>query len=457
MPSGGYAQRSVEASGQILPSLVIGKAVARSISFSECGMTLSNYIYAKKMNNTADVRKIRVRMIGMSNALLLLPLARLLKFVSPCMRLEINGLRKPNESETVSDIGYDHFDRCLPGFDLNVSRLNFIRRRLKRYILRSFPVWLQHWRFKQIAASADLIHLQGLFLRPIHYYLAKGSPQPLVVSCWGSDVLRTSDCRKSEIQQQVLRAASAITVSGPEFKEIILAKYGRDLAPKIHCTFFDPSLGELPVLERGVSRIAFRSRQGIASDKIIVCLAHNGHPQNQHVDLLRSLAKLPVECRQQLYIVAPMTYGGTQVYREEVKAAIAGANLAGIVISDFMSDEEMNELRLATDILLYAPVSDAFSGSVSQALAAGSVAVIGSWLPYKARIRAGFRYHEIDAPADAGLALEQILTDWPNAQADCEPNRQLSAEFFAPKRIGQQWMDAYGSAIQRFEEENSKK
>lgn len=105
-------------------------------------------------------------------------------------------------------------------------------------------------------------------------------------------------------------------------------------------------------------------------------------------------------------------------------------------------------LRLPTEVLVYAPVSDAFSGSVSQALACGTVAIIGSWPPYKARARAGFKYHEIDSPSDAGECLGKVIENLEIESLQSSGNRQLSLDFFSAQRIGTQWVGVYESAIQ---------
>ena len=398
----------------------------------------------------------------MTNVMQLVPLANTLKTVAPSIRLEVNGLKLPKRpgGAGLPVDNHEGFDCCLPGFDPKYQGQDILRKQRSErlYLLKMrFPWLFQARRFGEIEASIDIIHLHGLFMYPIHYYLAKYSSKPFVVSCWGSDVLREADMAKVEVQQQILRRASAITVTGPEFKEIILSKYGRDLAPKIHNTFFDPALGDLPVLDRISKSDELRSQWGVRPDQLILCLAHNGFKQNQHLELLHSLSSMPEELKKRIYIIAPMTYGGNLTYQDEVSLAMKAAGISGRLICDFMTDEELYRLRLATDILLYAPISDAFSASVSQALAAGSVAILGSWLPYKARIRAGFRYHEIDATSDAAACLQSILLDWENVQLTTKNNRPLSAEFFSQARMGQQWIQAYEAAIQNHEKTQKEK
>ena len=122
-----------------------------------------------------------------------------------------------------------------------------------------------------------------------------------------------------------------------------------------------------------------------------------------------------------------------------------------------MSDEEVYQLRADTDILLYAPVSDAFSASVTQALAAGSVVITGAWLPYKSRKISGFKYHEISNLSDAGSSIQQVIDNWGDHAGRGRENRKLAANIYSERAIGQGWVSAYKKAIQDFNEKVNKK
>jgi glycosyltransferase involved in cell wall biosynthesis len=408
-------------------------------------------------------------MIGGSSNVFLLPLARALKSVNPSLILEVNGLKFPSGGFTKGSQG--EFDRYLPAIETFLLRgpktIPVICNDSKVRGWKSLSRWFsrkksspedsrtetEDYRIKagdyltELEDSVDLIHLQGLLWNPIYLHLAEQTSKPLVVSCWGTEVMGRANMSNCEKQQKILSRASAITVSGPEFKEIVLAKYGRDLAPKIHIAYFDPNLGELPVSEKSSSSKKLRNFYGVRDDQLLLCLAHNGSEQNQHLALLNSLSLISTEIKQRLYILAPMTYGGNDSYMAKVSTAIENAGLSGQVISNYMSEKEMHTFRMSTDIFLYAPVSDVFSGSVSQALSAGSVSILGSWLPYKARTSAGFRYHEIDSTGEAGACLQRILLDWENALVEAAYNRDLSAQFFSQDRIGRQWSQAYEAAV----------
>ena len=301
--------------------------------------------------------------------------------------------------------------------------------------------------FGSLHKEYDLLHVHGMFLSGVHYWLLNGKSPPFVVSCWGSDVLRNSNVKTIKVQQKLLRKASAITVSGPEFKEVVLSKYGRDLAPKIHFAIFDPELKSIPIAKRSPAGKNFRNKFCVESDQKIVAIAHNGNPDNRHLEIINSLSELSVSEKESVFCVLQMTYGVTSDYVLEVQEALDSAGLSGVTLTDFMSHEDLLELRLATDILIYAPVSDAFSASVTQALAVGTVVILGSWLPYKIRVRAGFYYTEIDSVSESATAVNCVLKNWDEQQSLAEPNRALSVSFFDRERLGQGWCGAYEAAL----------
>lgn len=419
-----------------------------------------------------DEKSLKVLMIGKGDACHLEPLARCIKRACPEIQLEVQGLR-----ETTTD-GARNYPKSSTVFDAvhqfpwsvdgkrpkhkspkkkpvkHTSKLNPIWMQCAGFFCRSVfsgisSKYARH--FESLLNGVDVIHLQSLFHKPALRWLISNNPNiPIVASCWGSEVLRQGDLFRTLHQQQLLRFASAITMTGNEYKEVVLSKYGRKLLPKIYETFFNPQVEGFSDSNRSEASQRFQARWNVPTDRTIICVSHNGHLGGQHLDLIESIAKIDENKKDPLFFVAPMTYGASEEYQDLISSTLTEKGLSGIVLKEFLTEDELKDLRLATDILIYAPISDAFSVSVSQALAAGSVAILGSWLPYKTRRRAGFKYWEIDSPGEAGQMLNEILEDWPKAKLQSEPNRKLSAEFFCPERIGQQWIDVYKSAIQNF-------
>jgi hypothetical protein len=422
---------------------------------------------------------MRVLMVGSGEAFHLEPLTRCLKLADPSCRVESHGLFRVqpdgrwiylDESpvfDAVHQLEEQPREIVKAGRIARSSARPPRRKHLPLYLagVRMIQQSVLWWRdarrfrkqFDQLLDGIDVIHLQGLGETHALRWVLGGVPKPIVASCWGSDIFRIQQPILTLAQRRIFERASAITVTGSESVGIILARYGRHLAPKIHNTYFNPDIGDYATGDREAASASVRERWNIPPDRLIVCIGHNGNPDGQHSGVIESLANLDRTARQRLFVLLPMTYGGDLAYRKQIERALGELAVDGMILEDYLSDAEMKAMRLATDVFVFAPVSDGFSSSVSQALAAGSVVILGSWLPYAMRRSAGFEYVEVDRASDAGRALGEVLRAWPEPQQTAISNRALSSEFFDPMHIGNTWHEVYESAVGRFRETGNAK
>ncbi len=404
-------------------------------------------------------------MLGAGEAYHLEPLARCIKKAAPTCKLLCHGLFSPGEGGTrIKQETSEAFEQVFhspgksgklapPAATKSLSLLESKKKNLPLWVLgarvmyQTVRRWLQavpmRREFDALVDGVDVVHLQTLFLGPAHYWILSRPDIPFVVSCWGSDVLRQADLTTTLTQQALLEAASVITVTGVEFKEIVLSKYGRHLEHKIVITYFNPSVDA--VFRAG--RKMLKSGSAEAKESWRVCIGVNGTRQGNHLAILESLITLPEACKKKIELIIPMTYGASEEYIGEVRAMAGRSGCRYTVIESYMSDTEVMQLRNSTDILVFAPVSDAFSVTVTQALAAGSVIIAGIWLPYKLRRISGFNYHELTDLREAGSVIESVIQNWGEECRVTKNNQQLAGKVFAEKTIGMGWVDAYRKAL----------
>jgi hypothetical protein len=132
-----------------------------------------------------------------------------------------------------------------------------------------------------------------------------------------------------------------------------------------------------------VSKTESRKMLGMLPDDFIIVCGYSGSENNQHLKVIASLAELKNSIPKQTKIIIPVTYGGTEKYKEAIKAALIATGLKYVLYERFLSDEQIAYLRKATDIMIHVPISDAFSGSFQEHLFAQNVVIAGSWLPYQ--------------------------------------------------------------------------
>ncbi len=123
-----------------------------------------------------------------------------------------------------------------------------------------------------------------------------------------------------------------------------------------------------------------KSKLGIDSEKLTVCIGHNGFVSQQHIKIINTLNELPNSIKKNVTVILPMTYGAKKQYIDEVKAAIG--ELDSVVFDTFLDQEELAILRVASDIYINAQVTDALSTSMLEHIYSGSLVLVGDWLDY---------------------------------------------------------------------------
>ncbi len=374
-----------------------------------------------------------------------LPLANEHDFSIPSLKNPLRGFRSKSSSLPSADDIQSVNEVNTPGFG---ERL---KNRLLPHVETFMDLTIRRSTIVKYLSEFDILHLQSLFgVRQLRMLTHFQHLPPIVVSLWGSDVLRCADMERCKLHQQVLRRARFITATGVEFKQITLAKYGRDLAPKMRETYFSPNstvMKKIVATSESTAKEWLTEYVGFSLDgRKIVCLGHNGTEANQHLSVLKQLSQLSDQEKNEVVILCPMTYGGTPAYKDVVRNAISNAGFTGVVLRDQIPEPEMAFLRKASDLFIFVPISDSFSASVTQALTAGSVTIVGSWLPYASRRRAGFQYHEVDDLSDLPDLVSLVLRDFPTEVESASQNQQLGFNFFNPTKLGQEWCDVYHEA-----------
>ena len=143
-------------------------------------------------------------------------------------------------------------------------------------------------------------------------------------------------------------------------------------------------------------------------------------------------------------IIFPMTYGWrASEKRLNVRRSLAKASIEALIIEDFLPIERLHELRLATDIFINIPSSDQMAASMLEHLAAGSVVITGTWLPYQHVIEKGIYMVMIDSPEKLGSALGNVIDNLDFHLLKSAGNRSIILEMMKWESIRNNWFCNY--------------
>lgn len=261
----------------------------------------------------------------------------------------------------------------------------------------------------------------------------------LILSYWGSDLLREKASRLSSIGNFV-KCADFITFDNKDlelaFKEIY--KWSDKKAMKT-VLFGLPVLDIIDEKRSSGFESNIREQWGISEDKIVIAIGYNGMPEQQHKRILKAVRQLETEYKEKIILLLQMSYGGTKEYRRSVLTAAKRTGCECIDVQSFLSNEEVAELRIITDIFINAQVTDAFSGSVCENLFADTVLINAGWLRYKELEMYPFEYLEFGKFNEVEELIKAVLERKP----DTSSNRELVWKLRSWECCSLQWEKVY--------------
>ena len=267
----------------------------------------------------------------------------------------------------------------------------------------------------------------------LHQFVPAG--KKLVYSFWGSDLFRNNWLFHLETQAEALKKAQHIIVHSMEMRLIAMAKYGWQYENKITALVSTDIAKALEKYSdndqlRDKYLFSFKQRHNIASEDTLVTIGHSAHEIDNHLFILQQIARLDKQVLNKCTFILPMTYGIEADYFNEVEAACKAANIKYIILNQFLEDDEMMELRYASEILIRLSKYDAFSLSLCETLAAGNIAIVATWLPYGALRSAAVFYKEINAFEKLPQMLCDVLENKEKYKQDSRNNGKKISDIY---------------------------
>ena len=237
----------------------------------------------------------------------------------------------------------------------------------------------QNIRMQKIGSDADLFHVHFPVKHNLTDLWYAPKNKPVILSFWGSDLMRTTGAQEHFYQAQALERATIITLHSDEMKSILLKKFGSHLEPKVRLTLFS-------LTEKLFDCIDVESKKEVNAfkynDKPNITIGHNGSKFNNQEAVLASFEKVKPLKEWPFNFILPFSYcpDGAQ-YKEDLKVQY-NSNQNVYFLEEFLSWEALAQLRLASNYYIHVPKSDAMSAALTESIYAGAQVIVGDWLPY---------------------------------------------------------------------------
>ena len=237
---------------------------------------------------------------------------------------------------------------------------------------------------------ADKIHRDDIF--HVHYveperlkYLWKPwlKCKKRILTYWGSDLLRLP-LKQIHSVNLFIYTADEIVIMNDDMHQKMKKIVSKVKWNCIKCLNFGNLMFDaIEKVSNQMSAYECKQYFELPTDKIIVSVGYNAAREQQHLEMMQEVVKLPKEILSKMYFVFHFGYiPREEGYLNQLYKLLEENNVQYKVIKKFFEEREIAILRLGTDIFLYGQMSDALSASTLEYMYAGAVLIKPTWLDY---------------------------------------------------------------------------
>lgn len=411
----------------------------------------------------------RVLSLGLSQGSFLVPLYREISRRLPGIQFDVLDFFKLGQQvEFGEEQVFRHFHETVPT-RLNLALVSGLVRACSRSDLWKRIWWrfvTSNWSWRTIAhdissavRAADfrvrqqalggyhLYHFQFCDAEHLQFIEVVPDRAKMICSFWGSDLMRTDGLYEYFYQKRALERADAITLQSIELREILLAKFGRYLSPKVHCVRHPLNEKFYKLMDELLNQLErvheFRRELNIPKERLLITVGHNGNPGNNHLPIIDALSRLSASEKAAAIWVFPVKFLKNESHIRAVEKAATAAGLEFRLITHYLDWAELAAFRVATDILIHLPVSDALSGTVLEVLYSGNCVITGSWLPYSPFRQARLPLVTLEDLSELSSCVSKTLLRLPELKREATEAHQRIREHFFAEATAPPWVGIY--------------
>lgn len=289
-------------------------------------------------------------------------------------------------------------------------------------------------------------HISIHFVSPFYRHFVpsfKKISKSLSAVVWGSDFYRASKSKLKKTEQ-VFDACDQILIGNTKMASDFTNHFGK-YEEKIKPVGF--GIGKLELVKeitKNSSKESVKKDLQIPTEKLILTIGYNGIRAQQHLLVLNALLNLPSTIKNKLFILVPFGYGGNKGYMGEIKLALENLKIEHRIIDTFLSDYDVAKIRICTDLVINAQISDASSASLQEHLYAGNVLLVGDWLPYKYFSDHGIKFWRFSRETLLEK-LTDILNNFEEFKTQTSDNEKIVYSLSSWEARINQWVETYSS------------
>ncbi len=294
----------------------------------------------------------------------------------------------------------------------------------------------------------DIIHI--FFLSRKYAFFTKEilrKCKKLVISIYGSDFYRAKWWEKI-IKYPIIKYADIVTFITTQTLEEFSKYFKKIDKDKLKIKKF--GLATLEILRNieHISKKDCKKSFNISTNSLVVTCGNNASQGNDHIKIIKSIEIVKHRLPDNILFLFPFTYAFNREYFLKVKDLLDKTNLNYKILTDFLSDYKVAQLRKVSDIMINLQISDQLSGSMQESLYTGNIIITGDWLPYKILEEKGIFMLKISSVGEVGEKLLYSVNNLRNLKESCKGNGQIIWNISSWDKNINDWVHMYSEMLQ---------
>lgn len=276
------------------------------------------------------------------------------------------------------------------------------------------------------AKEFDIVHIISISIFSPRVSKCIRSNARLIVSFVGSDLLKSSKFDRM-LMVPMLNRADVITMETEHEQKVFSELFHGANLEKVILSVYGTNIGRpLKAFAAEHTHEECKEYLHFPPEKICMFVGTNGVRSQRHIDILRSIEKLPRPVSSRLLLVFHCAYALEDEYRTELMEAIRESPVECRMMTEFLTGDRLYALRMSMDVLINIQLTDAFSGTMMECMETDTVIVKGEWLHYPDVERHGAYMVDVSSLEDLTQRIADIAENFETYREKAHGNRGLS-------------------------------
>lgn len=320
------------------------------------------------------------------------------------------------------------------GIYKTINKIKGARRYYRFFLYKKLLKKLPEYDF----IHAHLISVDSYF---IINELKRNTNAKIILSIWGSDMYKVKKENENDFIN-TCQNADTITFANKQSIQFFKNTYSWQKDNLTLCRF---GLAPLENLQNfTASRSESKKILGWNPVKRAIVIGYNLNPAQQHLEILKCFESAEIQkFKDELHLIFPLTYGGTEEYKNELINILKQLPFEYTVYDSFLPDADIAYIRKASDLMIQLQKTDQFSGSMQEHLFTQTIVITGSWLPYETLKEEGAWFLEINKIEDLKKILPEVLNNYQLYERKTEGSPAAVTKLSSWENNIQDWINLY--------------